>query len=31
LGWNPNKTSLNELVRIMVSNDIKLIEKGGKI
>lgn len=27
LGWNPNKTSLNELVRIMVQNDIKLIEK----
>jgi GDPmannose 4,6-dehydratase len=27
LGWNPNKTSLNELVRIMVSNDLKLIEK----
>jgi GDPmannose 4,6-dehydratase len=27
LGWNPNKTSLNELVRIMVSNDLKLVEK----
>lgn len=27
LGWNPNRTSLEELVRIMVSNDIKLIEK----
>ena len=31
LGWNPNKTSLNELVRIMVQNDIKLIEKESKI
>jgi GDPmannose 4,6-dehydratase len=31
LGWNPNKTSLNELVGIMVQNDIKLIEKEGKI
>jgi GDPmannose 4,6-dehydratase len=27
LGWNPNKTSLNELVRIMVQNDLKLVEK----
>jgi len=31
LGWNPNKTSLNELVRIMVKNDIELIEKERKI
>jgi len=31
LGWNPNKTSLNELVRIMVQNDLKLVEKEGKI
>lgn len=27
LGWNPNKTSLEELVRIMVKHDIELIEK----
>ena len=27
LGWNPNRTSLEELVRIMVKNDIELIEK----
>jgi GDPmannose 4,6-dehydratase len=31
LGWNPNQTSLEELVRIMVQNDIKLIEKEGKM
>ena len=27
LGWNPNRTSLEELVRIMVKNDLKLVEK----
>ena len=27
LGWNPNRTSLAELVKIMVSSDIKLVEK----
>ena len=27
LGWNPNRTSLEELVRIMVKNDIELMEK----
>ena len=27
LGWNPRKTSFDELVKIMVDNDIKLVEK----
>jgi GDPmannose 4,6-dehydratase len=27
LGWNPNKTSLEELARIMVKNDLKLVDK----
>ena len=27
LGWNPRKTSFDELVNIMVDNDIKLVEK----
>ena len=27
LGWNPNQTSLQQLVSIMVKNDIELIEK----
>jgi GDPmannose 4,6-dehydratase len=27
LGWNPNRTSLEELVRIMVKNDLVLVEK----
>lgn len=27
LGWNPNRTSLEELVKIMVQNDLKLVEK----
>lgn len=27
LGWNPRKTSFEDLVNIMVDNDIKLIEK----
>ena len=27
LGWNPNQTSLEELVRIMVKNDLKLVDK----
>lgn len=31
LGWNPNRTSLEELVRIMVKNDIELIEKERRI
>lgn len=31
LGWNPNQTSLQQLVSIMVSNDIKLIEKESRM
>jgi GDPmannose 4,6-dehydratase len=27
LGWNPNQTSLQQLVSIMVKNDLKLVEK----
>ena len=27
LGWNPRKTSFDELISIMVDNDIKLVEK----
>ena len=27
LGWNPRKTSFDELINIMVDNDIKLVEK----
>ena len=27
LGWNPNQTSLEELVKIMVQNDLKLVDK----
>ena len=27
LGWNPRKTSFDELVNIMVDNDIKMVEK----
>ena len=27
LGWNPNKTSCEELCRIMVENDLKLVKK----
>ena len=27
LGWNPNQTSLEELVRIMVESDLKLVDK----
>lgn len=27
LGWNPRKTSFDELVNIMVDNDIKLVKK----
>ena len=27
LGWNPRKTSFDEIVNIMVDNDIKLVEK----
>ena len=31
LGWNPNQTSLQQLVSIMVQNDIKLIEKESRM
>ncbi|WP_438495334.1 GDP-mannose 4,6-dehydratase [Paenibacillus sp. IHBB 3054] len=27
LGWNPTQTSFEELVKIMVSNDVKLVER----
>ena len=27
LGWNPRKTSFDELVKIMVEHDMKYIEK----
>jgi GDPmannose 4,6-dehydratase len=27
LGWNPNMTSINELVSIMVKNDIKIVQE----
>ncbi|RAJ16990.1 GDP-mannose 4,6-dehydratase [Olleya aquimaris] len=30
LGWNPNKTSFNELVSIMMQHDLKLIENQKK-
>lgn len=31
LGWNPRKTSFEELVRKMVKSDLKLVEKEGRI
>ncbi|KGX90997.1 GDP-mannose 4,6-dehydratase [Pontibacillus marinus] len=31
LGWNPTKTSFEELVKIMVKNDIKLVEREERI
>ena len=31
LGWNPTKTSFNQLVEIMVDNDIKLVEREDRI
>lgn len=31
LGWNPTKTSFEELVRIMVREDMKLVEKEDRI
>lgn len=31
LGWNPTKTSFQELIRIMVANDIKLVEREERI
>lgn len=31
LGWNPTKTSFEELVRIMIKNDIKLAEREERI
>jgi len=31
LGWNPNQTSFQQLVSIMVQNDIKLIEKESRM
>ena len=30
LGWNPRKTSFQELVNIMVDNDMELIKKQHK-
>ena len=27
LGWNPRKTSFEELIRIMVSHDLKFVKK----
>ncbi len=29
LGWNPRKTSFDELVKIMVEHDMELVRKGG--
>lgn len=31
LGWNPTKTSFEELVKIMMKNDMKLVKKEDKI
>ncbi|SFE99622.1 GDPmannose 4,6-dehydratase [Bacillus sp. OV194] len=31
LGWNPTKTSFDELVRIMVQSDLKKVEKENKV
>ena len=31
LGWNPSKTSFEELVKIMVFSDIKLVEKDNRL
>lgn len=31
LGWNPTKTSFEELVKLMVKSDIKLVEKEDRI
>lgn len=31
LGWNPTKTSFEELVKIMVKSDLKMVERGEKI
>ena len=31
LGWNPRKTSFEELIRIMVKNDVKLVERETRI
>jgi GDPmannose 4,6-dehydratase len=31
LGWNPTKTNFEELVKIMVKNDMKLVEREEKI
>ncbi len=31
LGWNPTKTSFKKLIKIMVENDIKLVEKETRI
>ena len=30
LGWNPNETSFDKLVELMVSSDINLVEKENK-
>ena len=29
LGWNPRKTSFDELVRIMTEHDMELVKQGG--
>ena len=29
LGWNPRKTSFDELVKIMTEHDIELVKRGG--
>ena len=31
LGWNPTKTSFEELVKIMVESDMKLVEREERI
>ncbi|MGI6627861.1 MAG: GDP-mannose 4,6-dehydratase [Bacillota bacterium] len=31
LGWNPNKTSFEELVKIMISSDVRLVEHEDRI
>ena len=31
LGWNPVKTSFEELVKIMVKSDVKLVEREDRI
>ena len=31
LGWNPRKTSFDELVKIMTEHDIELVKQSGSI